>query len=58
MAKQTRITMIDHPTDAKGLLTGSILALSLAAGCGLAVAGSGAHWGYEGAEGPSHWGAS
>lgn len=56
MAKQTSINMFDHSIDGKGLLTGSILALSLAAGCGLAVAGSGAHWGYEGAEGPSHWG--
>ncbi|MGB5732838.1 MAG: carbonic anhydrase family protein [Thiohalocapsa sp.] len=48
--------MMDNHDDTKRLLAVSLLALSITVGSGLAVAGSGAHWGYEGAEGPTHWG--
>ncbi|MBK5964926.1 carbonate dehydratase [Thiocystis minor] len=34
----------------------TLMALTLMAGSGLALAGHGAHWGYSGAEGPEHWG--
>jgi carbonic anhydrase len=48
--------MMDNHDDTKRLLAVSVLALALGAARGLAVAGSGTHWGYEGAEGPAHWG--
>ncbi|WP_295403614.1 hypothetical protein [uncultured Thiocystis sp.] len=34
----------------------TLMALTLMAGSGLALADHGAHWGYSGAEGPEHWG--
>jgi carbonic anhydrase len=48
--------MITHHSDTRRRLAASVLTLSIGASGGLAVAGSGAHWGYQGEEGPAHWG--
>ncbi len=34
----------------------TVLTMTLLVGSGLALAGHGPHWGYEGTEGPEHWG--
>lgn len=34
----------------------TLMALTITASSGLALAGHGEHWGYTGAEGPDHWG--